>query len=438
MRLWILCVLTSAATCFAGCSGGREAGEADARTSDDPLAERFIPREFSDPGLAPSSTDIKTVQLYGEEETDLPIMQLATGRGLTLEFDLMSRQARPLSVYFYHADRSWRRDLLPTEYLQGFTYDEILEYQTSHASASDYVHYTYRFPNENIRFRLSGNYILRVAEQGAEHEVLFERAFFISEEAASPDLLVESIMLGIAAFPGTLPLVRFTPPQSIQGNAFDYDVCFVRNGRIERARCSDRPILASQPTLQFDLERHDAFYPEAADYFLDLSSLNVRRGIERTDLSTAPHQVVLEPDYANFPGTLGAPLLNGQTIVSDAAQNLGDADVFAEYVETRFSFVPPDEEPLEGELLLTGSFNDWQYDPSYRMEWVADARRYEGVFLLKQGLYEYRYFSPDRRLRRILSNAMPRTENLYLAFVYYSDMRVSTDRLLGVSGTLAP
>src|SRR5690606_1784303 len=126
----------------------------------------------------------------GETEASLPIISLGSQDRLTLEFDLMTDRSRPLSVYFYHADRTWRRDLLPAEYMSGFYYDQILDYRGSSAAQSRYVHYTYDFPNENVQFRISGNYILRVAEQGAEDEPLFERAFFVSEQAADPDLFL--------------------------------------------------------------------------------------------------------------------------------------------------------------------------------------------------------------------------------------------------------
>ena len=418
----------------AGCKGPNAAGEEGA-------APRVPPAEagdgYLDPGLAPSATTARSIQLYGQSETSLPILALGSSERLTLEFDLMTDRSRPLSVYFYHADRTWRRDLVPAEYMASFYYDQILDYRNSTASQSRYVHYTYRFPNESIRFRLSGNYIVRVTEQGDEERILFERAFFVTEQSANPDLYLEQVLLGGTAFPGTLPLVRFTPPQSLQGNVFDYDVCFVRNGRIERARCSDEPLLSMQPALQFDLEREHAFFPEAADYFMDISSLRVSPSVESTDLTKTPYEIRLAPDYASFPGTPGAPMLNGQPVVTGAVTGLGDADVAADYASVVFSFVPPENEQLDGELLLTGSFNNWQYDPEYRMTWVPEESLYRGQILLKQGQYEYRYFSPDRRMRQILAHATPRAENLYLAFVYFSDTSVSTDRLLGVGGTLA-
>ena len=181
-----------------------------------------------------------------------------------------------------------------------------------------------------------------------------------------------------------------------------------------------------------------AFEPEGASYFLDLSVIDPGSQIARVDRSTRPYEVTLEPDYARF-GTSGiAPLLNGQTVVDGAVRGVGQADTEAEYVAVRFAYVTPDERPLAGEVIVTGSFSDWQFDPANRLEWVAAEGRYEGELLLKQGQYEYRYAARDRRLERALLGTMPRAENHYAAFVYYRDLRYSTDRLLAVQSVIAP
>ena len=291
----------------------------------------------------------------------------------------------------------------------------------------------YRFPNDDIDFRISGNYILRVTEQGREEEVLFERAFFVTEQAAPLDMRLDNVLVGGRAFASVLPIVQFTPPPDLRGNVFDYDVCFVRNGQFDRARCTDRANLAAQPALQFYLEPEMAFEPQAADYFLDLSAIRVGPQIEAADFGEVPYEVRLEPDYARFPGAPGREVLHGQSVVSGAVRDVPDADLSGEYVEVVFSYVPPEEQPLEGDLVLTGSFNGWQYDPANRLAWVPERGRYEGAALIKQGLHEYRYFTPDRRLRRLLTGTPPQTENLYTSLIYYNDIRLNTDRLLAAA-----
>ena len=142
--------------------------------------------------------------------------------------------------------------------------------------------------------------------------------------------------------------------------------------------------------------------------------------------------------FTDVTGASGlAPILNGRPLVDAAVRDVAEPDVEAEYVNVRFSYVPPDELPLGADLFVTGSFNRWAQDPANELTWMADEGRYEGEVLMKQGQYEYRYLSRDPRLRRALQGSLPRNENLYTAFVYFSDITKRTDRLLAVNGLIA-
>src|SRR5690606_13806867 len=426
-RQWIVAIV--ALVVVSGCAtseeteGGRSAGPRAAlnRTGYVELA------------LAAAEHTVRSIQLYRGEEHQLPILSLRTNDRLTLEFDILVEDGRPLSAYFYHADRIWRRDLTPSQYLESYQHDNILDYQISTGTQVPYVHYTYRFPNENIEFLISGNYIIRVTEQGDEEAILFERAFFVTEQATALDLVTDRVLVGGYGFPFIQPIAEFVPAPGTEGGVFDYNVCFARNGRFDLARCSDRPSMMNAPLMQFYLEPETSFEPEAAPYFLDLANLRASNQIVSADFTTSPFRVELEPDYAAFGGSGLAQALDGQPIISSVLP-IGDGDVRGEYVQTRFVFVPPNERRLAGDVLVTGSFNGWRYDPANRLEWVPDNRRYEGEILLKQGHYEYRYVSRDRRA---LQQAMPQASSQLLAFVYYDDPSLQTDRLLAVKQTIA-
>ncbi len=420
-----------------GCAGAQETAEDGESRRASTQANRAAEIQ-GDLKLAPTSQAVRTIQLYPTQsgEANLPILPLRGGT-LTLEFDLMEPSGRPLSAYFYHADRSWRRDLSPSEYLESFQRDDLLDYQPSIATEIRYTHYNYTFPNNDIRFLLSGNYVLRITEQGREDTVLFETPFFITEQVTSLEFALDNIMLGGSPYASTQPVVRFAPPRAIEGNVFDFNVCFVRNGAFSSARCSDRPTLNERPNLLFYLEPELSFRPEIADYFLDVSNLRLGGQIERIDYEARPYEVLLEPDYARFGPSGLAPLLNGRPVVDDVVRDVGTPDLEGEYLNVLFSYVPPNESPLGADLLVTGSFNGWQQDPANKLSWVADAGRYEGEVLMKQGQYEYRYLSRDPGLRRALQGALPRNENLYTAFVYFSDITKHTDRLLAVNGLIA-
>ncbi len=389
--------------------------------------------------LAPTSPSVRTIQLYrGDDERLLPILPLQSRQQLTIEFDLMEDSGRPLTAYFYHADRRWNRDLTPSEYLETFQRADLLNYTTSRATEVPYVHYRFRFPREDLSFSLSGNYILRVTEQGLEDDVLLERAFFVTEQATSVELGFDAFTTTGQGFQTITPVALFSPAAGTESNIFDYAVCFVLNGQLDRARCATEPSLMQQPSLQFYLQPGASFAPTSADYFLDISNLRVGSRIERTDLGMSPFQVVLEPDYARFGGSGIDPLLNGQTVVRSAVMSVSQPEVAAEYVVTHFSFVPPNERPVTGDIHVIGSFNGWEPRSENRLQFAPERGRYEGALLLKQGQYEYRYWPTDSATRRSIDRGIPRTQNMYTAFVYYNDIRVNSDRLLAVNAQVRP
>ncbi len=414
---------------LAGCAGSR-APEADEETTDD------APPDGQQAGLrlAEATDEVRTIQLYaGSDEQQLPILSLQQNDGvLTLEFDLMASQGRPLSVYFYHADRLWRRDLSPAQYLSSFQNDNLLDYQSSRGTVIPYVHYAYRFPNQDIDFRVSGNYVVRVTEQGREGDVLFERAFFVSEQAGPVQLGIQDIVVSGQRESSDIPTARFTPPSQLRGDPFSYEVCFVRNAQFEQARCAERPRLSSMPALEFDLLRERAFAPTTARYFLDLSRITVGGSIAGTDRSASPYRVTLRPDYARFANTPLTSDLNGQTVIEQVVRDVGEPDLEAEYVTTQFRFIPPNEQPFSREVVVAGSFTGGRYNDDYRLRWTADRGRYEGEVLLKQGHYEYYYDSADPALERTIRQSLPLMRERYTAFVYYDDPTLNTDRLIAV------
>ncbi|MFW5955263.1 MAG: type IX secretion system plug protein domain-containing protein [Rhodothermales bacterium] len=422
-------VLPALVLFLGGCASARDAEDRPTRPSDTGEVEVGVA-----PDLSPASVEIATIQLYPDgQEGQMPILRSGQRNHLTLRFDLLAERGRPVSVYFYHADRDWQRDLNPAEYLSGFHRDDILDYSPSEGTEVPFYHYRYQFPNDVVQFRISGNYIVRVTEQGMEDEVLFEMPFFVSEESVGGELGAD-YLIGTGGMTLTQPVLVFQPPRADAANSNDYSACFIRNGRLEESRCATRASTIEAPALRFYLPREAAFSPEAADLFLRLGSLQVGSQVERIDFSRSPFFVRLEPDYARFGPSGITPLQYGQPVVQAAVRDRARPAVGAEYVDVQFSLVPAGESRYAADVHVIGAFNRWRPAPSNRMIWNSAQGRYEATLMMKQGEYEYTYWSSDRRLRDAMNNAPPRPENAYQAFVYYDDIRVGTHRLLNVTG----
>lgn len=415
-------VLLLLALMTGGCASSEDATEAN----DTPP----VPREVV---TTPDST-VRTVQLYrGDDERALPVLFMDEDTPLTLEFDLLVDDGRPLSIYFIHADQTWRRDLSPSQYMRSFSSASLLDYRPSRSTDVRYMHYTYQFPNNDIEFTVSGNYILRVTEQGRRDEVLFERPFYVSEQQAEGNLELETLRRRGAARPPLRPTLLFTPPEELRGNPYGYTVCFARHAVHEAPRCSTRPLLSEQPALAFELDRADAFEPLSPALLLDLTNLRTNTNIIEVDRTQRPPRVVLEPDRARLLDNEGTRL-GGQSIIRAALRTLPDGELSGEYVDVQFSFVPPEQTSDPGDVRLNGPI-----DPSgMAMQWDEQAQRYTATLRLKQGKHAYRYRTTDDTIQAAMQNAPRLYAERYLTFVYYRDARVGTDRLLQVQTARPP
>ncbi len=410
---------------MSGCAASEETRDRPERTR--------APKGFQ---LATVVDEVASVQLHaGSGETALPILQLGMGVPLRLAFDIMSSRGRPLTVTFYHANKEWKRDLMPAEYLSGFHRDDIMDYRSSRATFVDYVHYEYEFPNATIDFRLSGNYILRVSEQGREDEVLFERAFFISEQSTPVDMRIENVLVAGRQYSSIQPFVRFAPPDPTI-NIFDYTVCFVRDTGYASSRCVDNPSLDMRPDVRYYLEPRESFAPQTAPYYVNLGDIRTGGRIERTNQQSIPWQVSIEPDYADLGASGVAPFLNGQSLIRGGVRSMPDPDYSGEYIDVTLRLVPPNQAPVPGDVFVLGTFSNWEARTENVMQWNPSEGWYEGVVSMKQGQHEYRYASSDPSFQQSLAAGVPQVENLFTTFVYLNDITRQTDRLVAVQGML--
>ena len=107
-----------------GCSGAEKTGEKKEKKEKEPFVIVRPPEEETGMKLAEADSSVKSIQLYlttrgansdydtpPSAEIRFPVLSMGTSDALQLEFDVLDPAGRPLSVYFYHANYQWQRDL---------------------------------------------------------------------------------------------------------------------------------------------------------------------------------------------------------------------------------------------------------------------------------------------------------------------------------------
>ena len=103
--------------------------------------------------------NIETVQIFppGEPLGD-PFLVLGDHSSqLLLSFDLFGQEYENLEYTLIHCSADWiPTDLLPNEYLEGYTEAYIRDYDYSINTKQPYIHYRLLFPDENMIITKSG------------------------------------------------------------------------------------------------------------------------------------------------------------------------------------------------------------------------------------------------------------------------------------------
>ena len=126
--------------------------------------------------------NIKTVLLHKKENNlSLPIINLNSDEQLKLCFDDLNYESSVLYITIEHYDAMWKKsNLMQSEYIDGFTSDEIINYQFSFNTLQNYVHYEYLFPSDNLKPLLSGNYKFKIYDlNGTRSCYCHYRTYFI-------------------------------------------------------------------------------------------------------------------------------------------------------------------------------------------------------------------------------------------------------------------
>ena len=120
--------------------------------------------------------NINTVRIYKfNDQLSNPIIFLNLKDSLRLSFDDFNDEYRKMYYRIIHCDSEWKKtDINETEYLKGFSVNEIYDYENSFNTKIKYRNYFLKIPNREIEITKSGNYIIQIKD---DNKILLEKKF---------------------------------------------------------------------------------------------------------------------------------------------------------------------------------------------------------------------------------------------------------------------
>lgn len=361
---------------------------------------------------------------------------------LEISFDEMSHDTRMYSYSIQHLDYDWTpSELNSYEYLKGFTVDDIDNYEISMNTQQNYTHYWFTFPNDDMQLTASGNYVLRIFEDGDEEQIVAEVCFSVVEPLVS----IETKVRGNTdiEFNGRyqqLDVDVHTEMLEVR-NPQEIKLLVNQNGRLDNQVVVDKPTFVEPNKLRYVNQKQMIF--EGGNEFRHFDTYSVYYagyGVNAIRYAQGEYHAFLEQDevrgvLARGAGREGTPYLteydaNGQWIVNCEKTDYVDTD--AEYMWVHF-VLPVQQYIQGGHVFVGGELFGNQYTAQNRMDYDAEEKCYYLYAYLKQGGYDYMYYvvSANGVTTLPLEGSHWQTKNEYRVMVYYRPFGGRYDRLVG-------
>ncbi len=384
--------------------------------------------------------DVETVQVrpLGEPLGDAFLVFGDAKSKLQLTFDVFGEEYVNLEYTLIHCDADWiPSDLLPNEYIEGYTEDFIDDYEYSINTKQPYIHYQLLFPGENMTLTKSGNYILKVYPEDMPEKPIFVKRVMVLDPRSSIGGKVNR-----PSDPSLRKLdqeIDFSVNISSLGTRFpskELRVFIRQNGRWDNMVKDLQPLSISNGVMDYDLQEGNIFHGQNTFRYFDFSSMKYSSEyIDRIDVSGSIDKVYLLADEPRrFEEYMDDPDFHGHYYIE--TKDWPNSRVEAEYSDVFFRFNYP--APLiDGGVYIMGELTNWKITPYNKMEYNYESKAYETTLYLKQGFYSYVYalLPHESKLANVVffEGSHYETQNQYYIFVYYREPGTVYDQLVGVS-----
>jgi hypothetical protein len=399
-------------------------------------------------------SNIKTVKFHLKGlPLSQPIVDLNSSGRLQLSFDDLSDIEVDYYYTIIHCDADWKpSDIDPVEYLTGFDEGEIYNYYYSGSTEIPYTHYRISLPNNEIKWKYSGNYLL--------HVYYYESGDIVS--AITQRFMVSENLLGVSS--------KFNYPTKTEHMKTHHELRITLDARQENLRSPDDQLrMYVYQNGRWDVavkdQRYDHYlgnkyyydfpgkyafaahkefrhlnnryinspagdimaferddqgfyavrYPEASRYYdsyVTYYDINGQFVIQNKEEPIRQREIISYSEQS-----VGDTIINVQSIANER-YILDSLCLNCEYVRVLFSLKTG--ESLKKDIYIFGGLTGWQLDSTFKMDYDPYSKAYFAEVLLKQGYYDYMYAidGEDGVDTQSLEGNWHETENDYLVLVY--------------------
>ncbi|MEI6577578.1 MAG: DUF5103 domain-containing protein [Bacteroidota bacterium] len=381
--------------------------------------------------------NIRTVLLHRPGfELSEPVILLGSDQKLLLSFDELNGTIEHYKYMFIHCTSDWKpTQINPHKVMDGYDDADIRDFRTSNTTLQPYMHYELSFPNDDIQFRISGNYIVLVfADDDPLKRALTARFCIVEPKVKIMAEVKRGNSLDDLERQQRIEFYLSASGAGLSDPYRNVDVIIRQNKRWDNAITNLKPSLVNGDVLEYHHDYGSVFNGGNEFRFFDNKSVKYNsENVDHIDAGDHLYEYYLKQDQKrNTKVYITETDINGRCLITTVDGR--DPSVDGDYTLVHFSlkYAPPF---FDGSVYLCGALTQWAFSKENKMIYNYSAKAYELTLLLKQGYYNYEYLfvengKKDGDESRIEGSHFE-AENEYDIFVYYSDPMLEYQRLMG-------
>ncbi len=401
----------------------RQAGAQDVGNKDEVYVEYIASVKFHVDGLFLS----------------VPIVDIRSSAQLALSFDDLDGDVRDYTYTIVHCDRNWQpSELSELDYIEGFTGERIETFEFSFKTMTQYTNYKLVLPNNDLAWKLSGNYLLHIFDEDG-YPVITRRFMVIDPIVRVTPKIVVPSRVNKSRTHHEIDFLVDHERLDIRNPRIEISASVLQNGRWDNAVTDISPVFTKINQLVFDHQDKVIFEAGKEFRFLDLRSFRFRpENISAIERDANGYRIILYKDAERQKKTFfSREDLNGRFIIENSDQNNTKFDLNSDYADILFSLSIP--QFVDKEVYIFGGMTDWQLKDQYKMVYNNAVNAYVGIAKLKQGFYDYGYAVKSTLDKDSVADLSEiegnwyETNNNYTILIYYRPFGGRYDQIIGTS-----
>jgi hypothetical protein len=374
--------------------------------------------------------NIKSIIFKGPTEDQFPVIKI--GEPIYLEFDDILANEQDYYYKITHCDYDWKKSsLLKSQYLDGIDNQRITDYENSYSTLESYSNYQLTIPNDNVRLKVSGNYVIEI--YNSYDELQFSRRFLVYKDMVTVastvkrsrdfNFINEKQVVQFSITSGGLRLIN--PKKEVK-------VTILQNYHWPTAISDIPPQYTLGNELVYKYDQETAFYGGNEYLLFDTSDLRAPSSqISSIDLTDLYNHYLFADNFRNDEPYTYFPDINGDFVIRTLQGD--NASRESEYTNVYFS-LPYTEFIALDDVYIFGKYNNYALTDENKMTYNEENGMMEATLKMKQGFYNYKYVlkSGDQIKLNDVGGNFHFTENTYLILVYYRNFGDMYDSLIGI------